>query len=214
MSRTARAIWTNILPMTPVFSTDDVTRITGSQRSNTSRDLARMASEGLITRIRRGLWAVPGHPDFSPLAVVPHLFDGERMGYVSILSALGLHGLIEQIPRRVQVVSQKQRPRLETPVGTFEFHRISENLFGGFKPYGSLGLFDIASPEKALFDTLYVSARRGKRYAHLPEVTIGLEFVRKDLNGWIGEIKDPRLRSAVSRRWEKLELETEEQAGR
>jgi len=214
VSKTARAIWTRVLPTTPVFSTQDVTRITGLQRSNTSRDLARMASEGLITRIRRGLWAVSGHPDFSPLAVVPHLFDGEQTGYVSVLSALSLHGLIEQIPRRVHVISQKQRPRLETPVGTFEFHRISENLFGGFSPYGSLGLFDIASPEKALFDTFYVSARRGKRYSHLPEVTIDPGFSEKDVDDWIGRIGDPRLRSAVSSRWEKLELETRGQAER
>ncbi|MCK5447839.1 MAG: type IV toxin-antitoxin system AbiEi family antitoxin domain-containing protein [Gemmatimonadetes bacterium] len=210
MSKTARAIWTELLPTTPVFSTEDVARVTGSQRSNTSRDLSRMASEGMITRVRRGLWAVQGHPDFSPLAVVPHLFDGERTGYVSILSALSLHGLIEQIPRRVHIVSEKQRPKLETPVGTFEFHRISGTLFSGFKPYGSLGLFDIASPEKAMFDTLYVSARKGKRYSHLPEVSLGSEFSKSAMDGWIAKVSDPRLRSAVSSRWEELERHTAE----
>ena len=210
MSKTARAIWTRFLPTTPVFSTQEVARVTGAQSSNTSRDLARLASEGLITRVRRGLWAVQGHPDFSPLAVVPHLFDGEKTGYVSILSALSLHGLIEQIPRRVHIVSEKQRPKLETPVGTFEFHRISGTLFSGFKPYGSLGLFDIASPEKAMFDTLYISARKGKRYSHLPEVSLGSEFSKSAMDGWIAKVSDPRLRSAVSSRWEELERHTAE----
>ena len=205
MSKTARAIWTDLLPTTPVFSTEDVARVTGSQRSNTSRDLSRLASEGMITRVRRGLWAVQGHPDFSPLAVVPHLFDGGQGGCVSILSALSLHGLIEQIPRRIHIVSEKQRPKLETPVGTFEFHRISGTLFGGFKPYGALGLFDIASPEKALFDTFYVSARKGRRYSHLPEVILGPEFSRSAMDVWIGKVGDPRLRSAVSSRWQRLE---------
>jgi hypothetical protein len=148
---------------------------------------------------------MPGHPDFSPMAVVPHLFAGEQRGYVSILSALSLHGLIEQIPRRIHIVSEKQRPKLETPVGTFEFHRISGTLFGGFKPYGALGLFDIASPEKALFDTFYVSARKGRRYSHLPEVILGPEFSRSAMDDWIGKVGDPRLRSAVSSRWQRLE---------
>ena len=63
---------------------------------------------------------------------MPHLFRIGAAGYVSVLSALNLHGMIEQIPRMVHVVTTTQRPRLLTPVGTYEFHQIHRDLFGGF----------------------------------------------------------------------------------
>ena len=77
MRQVAKAIWNELLPLSPVFATSEVAELTGSAPSNVSRDLGRLEEEGMITRIRRGIWAIVHHPDFSPYAVVPHLFDGE-----------------------------------------------------------------------------------------------------------------------------------------
>lgn len=73
-------------------------------------------------------------------------------------SALNLHATIDQIPRVVYVVATTQRPILSTPVATYEFFKIQADLFGGFTPYRRTRAFDIATPEKALFDILYFSA--------------------------------------------------------
>ncbi|MGH7563637.1 MAG: hypothetical protein ACREK5_04345 [Gemmatimonadota bacterium] len=54
----------------------------------------------------------------------------------------------------------KQRTDLKTPVGVYEFHLLKPNLFGGHEPDDQLGTFSIASPAKALFDAIYLSARR------------------------------------------------------
>jgi predicted transcriptional regulator of viral defense system len=89
----------------------------------------------MVTRIKRGLWAVTRHPDFSPFALVPYLFAHGQKGYVSLLTALNLHGMIEQIPRSIQIATT-QRPRLKTPVATFEVNstRSRKNCSGDLSP--------------------------------------------------------------------------------
>lgn len=201
MKGVMRAIWSDVMTRTPVFTTADVARITGKARSNVSRDLARLAGEGMILRVRRGLWAMVTHPDFSPYAVVPRLFQGEHEGYVSLLSALNLHGMIEQIPRAVHVVTTTQRASLVTPVGRYEFHQMAPELFGGHAPYRGSGNFDIASPEKAVFDTLYLSTRKGRRFTHLPEIELPDGFSPSAVEVWISKVGLEPLRLGLQDRW-------------
>ena len=172
--------------------------------SNASRDLRKLEKEGLITKVPRGLWAVSTHPDFSPFAVVPHLFRVDEMGYVSLLSALSLHGMIDQLPRTIQVVTPLRRADLDTAVGIYEFHTIDADLFDGFGPYRRTGNFDIATPEKALFDTIYLSSRRGRRFLHLPELEPTEDFSSSLVGEWIARVPYVRLRRALESRWEEL----------
>lgn len=204
MNKVAKLIWNELVPYSPVFSTAEVMRRVGITLSNASRDLTNLQRDGMVARIRRGLWAVSSHPDFSPYAVVPHLFAERQGGYVSLLSALNLHGMMEQIPQVVHIVTTSQRPVRRTPVATYAFYRIERNLFGGFKLYRRTGNFDIATPEKALFDTLYFSARKGRRFAFLPEVELPAGFSASKVEHWIKLIGHAPLRTAVRRRWEVL----------
>lgn len=204
MNQAARAIWTEIMPTSSVFATSAVTQITGSAASNVSRDLRDLEAQGMITRVRRGVWAVVHHPDFSAHAVVPHLFSGDEQGYVSLLSALNLHGMIDQIPKRVQVVTTRQRAQLRTPIATYDFHQMHRAVFGGFGPYRGTGNFQIAGPEKALFDTIYLSARKGRRFTFLPEIDWPESFTNAELERWIAKIEHQPLRAAVTERWRSL----------
>jgi len=204
MKRVAKVIWTELLPMSPVFSTADVMKRTGMKLANTSRDLRNLEAHGAIRRVRRGLWAVLSHPDFSPYAVVPHLFAGEEVGYVSLLSALSLHGMMEQIPQAIHIVTTAQRQTMKTPVGTYQFFQVEPGLFGGYQPYRRTGSFDIATPEKAVFDTLYFSARKGRRFSFLPEIELTAGFSSSEVEHWINQIRLQPLRTAVRIRWESL----------
>lgn len=225
MSKVVETVWKRILPISPVFTTAEVAERAGIRLSNASRDLAKLEEKGMVTRVRRGLWAVADHPDFSPYAVVPFLFAdpgdlradlGQRPGqtrkpagtqpraYVSLLSALELHGMIDQITQTIQVVTLQRRSTLKTPVGTFEFHGIQPELFGGFEPYGVLGAFEIARREKAVFDAMYLSVHRGRRFAHLPELELGQGFSSTEVDRWIGRIPQQHIRRAVTDRWKIL----------
>lgn len=200
-----------------VFTTRDVATFADVSTSSANRALALLATRGLVTPVIRGIWARREHPNFSPYAVVPFLLGasvGSRgrpttAGYVSLLSALNLHGLIDQIPRAVQIVVDSQRPTLTTPVGTFDFHQLQPELVTGFAPGGRLANFDLATPTKALFDVLYLSTRRGRRFAHLPELDRSRDVHDAEMQRYIALVGSPSIRAAVAARWEQVRPKVE-----
>lgn len=204
MNKTATAVLTEVIPTSPVFTTRAAAKAAAVAAHVATRDLTRLAAHGVITRIAAGVWADTRHPDFSPYAVVPHLLHVRQShvpGYLSLLTALNLRGMIQQIPRVFQVVVTAQRRSIKTPVGTYEFHRISPPLFGGFEPFGQLGNLDVATPAKALFDALYLSVRRARRFSYLPELELGRNFRESEFQQWIRKISHPPVRTAVIERW-------------
>lgn len=204
MSKITETLLTTIFSATSVFTTAEVAEAADVHLASASTRLKQLADEEGLIRVRRGLWALPNHPDFSPYAVVPHLFDGDESGYVSLLSALHLHGMIEQIPQAVHIMTTRQRPDLSTPVGTYEFHKIQPELYGGYVPYDRMWSFQIARPEKALFDVCYLAQRKGKRFSHLPELTLSSDFDREELSEWVDRINYDRLRTAVRQQAEEV----------
>jgi predicted transcriptional regulator of viral defense system len=207
MTKTELTVLRELLPRSPVLTTADAARAAGVSPDVASRDLRRMQERGLLTRITAGIWADTKHPDFSSFAVIPAVIRGRAgggEGYVSLVSALHLHGMLSQIPRTMHTVTRTQRHRLSTPVGAIEFHMIDDALFGGFTPYGSGDGFLLATPEKALFDVLYFSARRAKRFAHLPEIDLTDAFRLGEMERWIRKIRYLSLQKAVLDRWVQL----------
>lgn len=208
MSKVGDAILRELIHRSPIFTTENVANAAEVRAEVASRYLSQQAKRDVITRITRGIWADSRHPDFSPYAVVPFLLGvpaAQSRGYVSLLSALSLRRMIEQIPRSIQIVSDMQRRPLRTPVGTYEFHRMHSDLLGGSEPYGQFGNFKVATPAKAIFDTLYFSVRRGRRFFHLPEIELTPQFKISELNEWIRRIRYPRLQAAVYTRWRQLQ---------
>jgi len=208
VKRLGDVLLTHILPTRPVFTTREVADLAGSSMAVVSRHLGVLARRGVLTRITRGIWAQPRHPDFSPYAAVPLILAGGRRprsrrqsGYISLLSALSLRGLISQIPRILSVVATKWLPILRTPIGIYEFHQLEARLIGGFEPFGQLGNLDVATAEKALFDTIYFSTRKGRRFSNLPEIELPRTFRVREVEMWIARIRYGRLRSAVAQRW-------------
>jgi predicted transcriptional regulator of viral defense system len=215
MRRSVLLVLRDIAPKSPVFSTNQVARLAEVSVSRASHDLGEAAKLGIVMRIKRGVWGYPLHPDFSPYLLVPHLLgdEGETLsGYVSLVSALALRGLIQQIPGTIHVVTKRQRRRVDTPVGRFEFHRIAPALFGGFDDFGIRIGFPLATAEKAVFDTLLFAVKRGRRFRSLPELRFPRGFRIKEVDGWIARIRDPRARSALTGRWRDLRLRAQVEA--
>ena len=52
--------------------------------------------------------------------------------YVSLLSALSIHGMIEQLPQLTWAVSLARTQRIRTSAGLISVHHIDAELFGGF----------------------------------------------------------------------------------
>jgi predicted transcriptional regulator of viral defense system len=160
----------------------------------TNKRLKAIEKAGLIRRLRQGLWALAR--DIEPNVVAPYL-TAPYPAYVSLWSALAQHGIIEQIPRQVSVISLGRARRITTTVGIFQIHRIAPTLFGGFEGTEQTGY--LATPEKALFDTAYVRAASGSQ-AYFSELSLPPDFDRAQLSFWTARIDSPRLQTLVSRR--------------
>jgi predicted transcriptional regulator of viral defense system len=165
----------------------------GVSTSRASQLLHSLEQSGLVRRLCRGLWTL--RPDIDPFSVPPYL-TAPFPAYVSFWSALARHGIIEQVPRQIFVSSLDRTRRVTTTVGTYSIHHLAPELFGGFED-SEKGVY-LATPEKALFDTVYLRAPRGGQVL-LPELEFPDGFQEKKLNEWISRIARPRLRTLVSR---------------
>lgn len=177
----------------PVVETREAATRLGASPRNASRILRTLEEAGLIQRIRHGLWALD--PDLDPFAVAPYL-TAPFPAYVSLWSALARHDMIEQIPRSVFVTSLDRTKSIDTSIGAFSIHHIAPELFTGFD--GSPDTGYLATPEKALFDTVYIRAPRGGR-VYLPELSLPAGFDTTRIEAWTEQIARPRLRTIVGR---------------
>jgi predicted transcriptional regulator of viral defense system len=189
----------------PIFTTREIAMFRGSSISSTSQSLSRLDHQDLVKKVSRGLWCLPNDPRFSQYALVPFLVGAHR-AYISLISALHLRGIIEQIPEVIYAVTTGH-PRLrDTSVGTFSFHRVHPYFFVGFDWYGNRKDFLVATPEKALVDSLYISSRRNKRFRFFPEINLGDGFSFRLAYEWAHRIKnDQWTQEYVIRKLEMLE---------
>ncbi len=187
----------------PIFTTSEVSLISGKSLSATVQALNVLEQQGLIFKVYRGVWAEVGSKDISPYKVVPYLFLKQRV-YVSFISALHLHGMIEQIPQVVTIASTGHTKVIHTNLGVFSLHRIAADFFSGFNWYQDRGDFLIAEPEKALVDSLYISSCKKKQFGYFPELHFSKNFSFSKLKKWVKKIPSVRSRSYVEKKVELL----------
>lgn len=184
-----------------VFSTRDFSMLADISVTFASQMLRRLAAKGRLTRLYQGLWADAEQPEFNLYLVVP-LLTRPHPAAVSMLSALHLHGMIEQIPQVVDVVSTAATKRIKTPVANYFIHQIKPELFTGYEYYRGEGRFLIATPEKALVDSAYFASRKGMRFSTLPELHLPKTFSRRKAIQLINQIPNLRIRGSVRVRLE------------
>jgi predicted transcriptional regulator of viral defense system len=183
-----------------VFSTSDVAARLRVQNGHASVILARLAASGQVVRLRRGVWSLPGRVD--PLAL-PEYLTSPFPAYVSLQSALYLHGMISQMPAVTYAVSLARTRRFTTPLGTVSVHHVQPAFFLGFEDAGRSG-GRLASPEKALIDFLYLTPARSKLFRALPELEWPKRFSVSVARSVVKRIEPSRRRTLVARKLEEL----------
>ena len=177
----------------PIIETREAAARLDVSTSSASHLLRSMERNGLVRRLRHGVWALDSRID--SFALAPYL-TAPYPAYVSLWSALARHGMIEQIPRQVFVASLDRTREIRTDVGVYSIHHLAPEVFDGYE--GSPDSGYLATPEKALFDTVYVRAPRGARI-YFPELTLPADFDESQLGQWTTRIARPRLRTIVAR---------------
>jgi predicted transcriptional regulator of viral defense system len=179
-----------------VVETRDAAALLQTSTSGATTILRRLAEKELITHLSRGRWLANNKLD--PLAL-PELISAPYPSYVSLQTALFHHGLIEQIPAVTYAVTLARPRRVRTPLGVISFHRMPPELFNGFE-VSSRSDAKIATPEKALFDLLYLAPGRSRVFATLPELTIPRGFQWRTLQRFSELVKAPGRRGYVAER--------------
>ena len=185
---------------TPVFHTGDAAAVFRVSPAYASTVLARLAGAGHLVRLRRGAWAFRDRVD--PLAL-PEYLTFPFPAYVSLQSALYLHGMVSQVPSVTYAVSLARTRRFTTPFGTVSVHHVEPRFFFGFEEAGRQG-GRLATPEKALVDFLYLGPARSKLFRALPELEWPRAFRTRLARSIVRRIEPARRRTTVSRALEQL----------
>jgi predicted transcriptional regulator of viral defense system len=182
-----------------VFTTADAAIRLGVPNGHAAVILKRLAAAGQLIRLRRGVWARAGHVD--PLAL-PEYLTAPFPAYVSLQSALYLHGMVSQVPAVTYAVSLARTRRFETPMGVVSIHHVQPSFFFGFEDAGNGGR--LATPEKALVDFLYLTPARSNLFRALPELEWPKRFTVGKARAMVQKIEHPRRRRLVTRRLDAL----------
>ena len=177
----------------PLARTQEVAAVWGVSVDAANKMLSRFEREGLARHVRHGLWWT-GRGNVDPYAL-PEYLTAPYPSYVSLLSALHLHGAIEQIPQAVYAVTLARTQRVATPAGTVSLHHIAPSLFAGFEVAAS-GL-KLASVEKAMFDVAYLSQSSIRLFSELPELSLPRSFDRHAVRAWLQEVNPQARRLRV-----------------
>jgi predicted transcriptional regulator of viral defense system len=182
------------------FTTNDAVGALGVDVAHASKMLSRLCTSEHLVRLARGRWALAGQ--LVPFAL-PEALTAPKPSYVSLQSALYHHGLIEQIPDVVYAVTLAPTRRLTTPLGTVSLHHVAPEFFSGFALVGDHTV-KLATAEKALVDTLYLTPARSRLFSALPELTLPSGFSKRRARSYLRLIESKRRRAMVSQRLEKL----------
>jgi predicted transcriptional regulator of viral defense system len=183
----------------PVIETADAAAALGMSSDAAQKILARLVRPGLLKRVFHGLWAIGDAVD--PLLLTDYL-TAPLPSYVSLQTALYHHGLISQVPAVIYAVTLGRARRLHTAVATFSIHHVTPAIFGGFE-VGASGI-KLATPEKAIFDVLYLSGKRTREFSRLPELDLPRSFRWSVVRSWLDRVTFSRDRTIIEQRIAKL----------
>jgi predicted transcriptional regulator of viral defense system len=187
-----------------VFDTADAAAALDINTAHASTVLARLTATHHIVRLRRGVWAFRDRVD--PLAL-PEYLTSPSPSYVSLQSALYLHGMIDQVPAVTYAVSLARTRRYTTPLGTVSIHHVAPDFFFGFEHAGTSG-GRLATPEKALIDVLYLAPAKSRLFRALPELELPARFSPRRARAMVARIGSDRRRAMVSRALDAILLGT------
>lgn len=141
-----------------VFTAKDIERLTGKEADYTALYLNRLVKRKKLTRIERGKYCLTNANVFEVASNVIY------PSYISMLAAFELHGITEQKPLAIDIVTIKRHKSLEFNGYKLLFHTIKRKFFSGFYRMNNHKII-CAEPEKAIADSIYFKSP-GKSYVY------------------------------------------------
>ncbi len=190
---------TKLLPL-GCFSIEQISEFVPDYDRNS---ITRWVKKGYLMKLRRGQYAFresTQEPDFA-LIVAGQMVSPS---YLSLQYALAHYGMIPKQDDIQYTSVTTQKPAVyENALGVYSYRSIAPHLYFGYQPYALPNgrTFMLATPEKALLDTLYLhpdfATEDGKR-----ELQLNAEFMTTQLNEnrlyeYLANWKSPALSTRV-----------------
>jgi len=138
-----------------LFTLSDLLILTGETKSSLTVQLSRLVKSGIIAHPVRGWYVNPFQiPSQKELAMVIRY-----PSYLSMEYALSEQGILSQNVFTFTLITSKLPYIFGTGDNIFEYHQVKKSLFWGYLIEGTV---QVAEPEKALLDLVYVRVVRGK----------------------------------------------------
>src|SRR6266550_3277791 len=155
--------WANILTnearLTDIILADEIAARYQLPVASVSKALSRLEDRGLVSRVANRIYVHKLVRDSSPLDFGSVLKPNSS---VSLESALSHWGLSTQNPVTLTCVTPGKPREYKTSEFAIQFRTISKRLFWGFlEKRTRYSKYQIAEPEKALLDWVYLSLQAG-----------------------------------------------------
>lgn len=134
----------------PYFTVAELSKILERKREDLYVIIHRLVKGGALKTIRPGVYRLTSKPvDLSLIANQTYF-----PSYLSFESALANYGILNQIPHTLSfATTRKSKTVVLEDHQEVRYRHLNKNLFFGYKRSGKL---EIAEPEKALIDQLYL----------------------------------------------------------
>lgn len=125
----------------------------GFDRNN----FVRWSQKGLLVRLRQGFYTFPEYlnkPDFT-LYFANRIY---RPSYISLHSALSFYGIIPEAVVQITSITSLKTISFVNSAGEYSYKSVKDDLMFGYdlRPINDGRTIQMASPEKAILDLLYI----------------------------------------------------------
>ena len=144
------------------YSVKDLERIIGIPVDNLRKQLTRWVEKGILIRIAKGIYA-PYGTEIDVLKIANQMYYPSYLSFESVLSK---YGILSQVPYTLTFATPKRTRKMILNDTEVEFTKLSDKYYFGYAFENGI---NIASPEKALVDCLYLVSK-GKRSINIDEL--------------------------------------------
>jgi hypothetical protein len=161
--KTTRIDWARFVSeeakVSPLLKADDIAHRLGTSELVVRRSFLRLVKRGMIQHFAKKWFINLLARDFSGRELVNLL---RPRSYVSLETVLRESGISSQTPVSITGVTTGEPASFSSKAVSITFRHIKPSLYWGFQARRTLyGTFNVAEPEKALLDWLYLARKRG-----------------------------------------------------
>lgn len=182
----------------PVFTASEVKNIFFDQK-NIIIQIAFWIKKGYLKKVKKGVYVLSRiKNEISPMVLAGKMYDPS---YLSMEFALNYYGIIPDIPGTYTSVTSRTTKYFKNNFGNFTFQKIKPEFFTGYETRSEKNIsFNMATPEKALVDYVYLNKNRipsGVGFWQEMRIDEEFKFKKKKIDLYLSILNDEKVNALI-----------------